>query len=78
MIREKNKVPKMPRPTTVTKILELHELFLTCFLAFVQLYKKLSKSSTLKQAVAINNKFSNQNGIKNCQVITVGFKITNS
>ena len=30
----------MPRLTTVTKMFELHELFLSCFFVFVELKKK--------------------------------------
>ena len=51
------KVPKMPRPTAVEKILRLHE-FLLYFLQFVESKKYYQrKSSTLKHAVIDNNKF---------------------
>ena len=46
MIREKTKVPKTPRPTAIAKILRLHELFLSCFLAFAE-SKKIIKERVL-------------------------------
>ena len=50
----------MPRPTAITKILGLHELFFPCFLAFAKSKKKYQKkSSTLKHAVVNNDKFKN-------------------
>ena len=57
MIREKIKMPKTPRPTTVAKILWLHELFLPFSLAFVEKKKYQRKNNTLKHAVFNNNKF---------------------
>ena len=47
MICEKTKVSKMPRPTAVAKIFGLHELFLPCFLAFVESNKIIKRSITL-------------------------------
>ena len=52
-----HKVPKMPRCTAVAKILSLRELFLLCFLEFVESKKYYQKKSTSKQAVVNNNKF---------------------
>ena len=61
---------KMPRPTTVAKILRLRELFFPCFLEFVKSKKRYQrKSSTLKHAVVNNSQFQSQNRIKNRQAI---------
>ena len=58
MICEKIKLPNMPRPTAVTKILGPHKLISSCFFTSVKSKKNYQrKSSTLKHAVVNNNKF---------------------
>ena len=59
----------MIREKTNAETLGFHELVLSCFLTFPE-SKQLSKNrSTSKHAVVNTNKFSNQNRIKNREVV---------